>query len=228
MVGNFTCECKNDSIGDGVQCKYIGSIFHWALDGTDSSVRLHGASYKNVDGRKVLYLNGSHSCAETTAVPIQTISFSILCWVQVLSSPGTRNIYSDWSKPFQFRLYIYNQRFCTDLRKKVYRKEDYDNIVSFCGGKITIGQWTHVAFTWSRENRTGKLFSNGTRKGMQEVTDPTKTIDLNPTNHSVYDIGLKRDSGKKDTLHGYLRELIVVERAISDEDVRDVFAWSKN
>jgi len=25
IVGSYTCACKNDSIGDGVQCKYIGT-----------------------------------------------------------------------------------------------------------------------------------------------------------------------------------------------------------
>ena len=85
-----------------------------------------------------------------------------------------------------------------------------------------------MAFTWSRENRTGELFNNGTRTGIQVVKDidQNKTIDLNPTNHPVFDIGLKRDAGT--TLHGYLRDLMVITRAISDEEVKNIFAWSRN
>jgi len=223
-VGSYTCTCKNGSIGDGFHC--IGLFFHWALDGTDSSVRLHGASYNNVDGRKVLYLNGSNSYADTPALPIQNVSFSILCWVQVLRPPETRNIYSDWSEPFQFRLYIHNNKLGADLRRS-YSKSENDTIVSFLDStNITTHQWIHVAFTWSRENRTGELFNNGTRTGIQVVKDEKKTIDLNPTNHPVFDIGYKRDS--KTTLHGYLRDLMVITRAISDEEVKNIFAWSRN
>ena len=87
-----------------------------------------------------------------------------------------------------------------------------------------------MAFTWSRENRTGELFNNGTRTGIQVVKDEdqNKTIDLNPTNHPVFDIGLKRDDGTAKTLHGYLRDLMVITRAISDEEVKNIFAWSRN
>jgi len=226
-VGSYTCRCKNDSIGDGVHCEYIGLFFHWALDGTDSSVRLHGASYKNVDGRKVLHLNGSHSYAETTAVPIQNISFSILCWVQVLSLKPPPHIYSDWSEPHQFRLYFEsNKNLCAELRGHIRK---IDNILILCRRtEITTGQWIHVAFTWSRENRTGELFSNGTQIGTEAVKDHDRTIDLNPTNHIVFDIGLKRDDGTGKTLHGYLRDLMVITRAISDEEVKSIFAWSRN
>jgi len=85
-----------------------------------------------------------------------------------------------------------------------------------------------VAFTWSRENRTGELFNNGTRTGIQVVKNQKKTIDLNPTNHTVFDIGLKRDDGTAKTLHGYLRDLMVITRAISDEEVKNMSAWSRN
>ena len=85
-----------------------------------------------------------------------------------------------------------------------------------------------MAFTWSRENRTGELFNNGTRTGIQVVKDEKKTIDLNPTNHPRFDIGLKRDDGTGKTLHGYLRDLMVITRAISDEEVKNIFAWSRN
>jgi len=62
-----------------------------------------GASYQTVDERKVLYLDGI-SYAETPALPIQTISFSILCWVKILSLPiDDVNFYSSWLSPHQFR-----------------------------------------------------------------------------------------------------------------------------
>ena len=85
-----------------------------------------------------------------------------------------------------------------------------------------------MAFTWSRENRTGELFSNGTQIGTEAVKDHNRTIDLKPNDHAVFDIGLKRDGKKEKTLHGYLRDLMVITRAISDEEVKNIFAWSRN
>ena len=83
---------------------------------------------------------------------------------------------------------------------------------------IAVGEWMHVASTWSRENRIGKLYINGIQTGQQGVTDPTKSLDLNPTGHKVFDIGLKRDAGN--TLDGYLRDLIVIGKAISDQELK--------
>ena len=82
-----------------------------------------------------------------------------------------------------------------------------------------------MTFTWSRENRLGKLYINGTETGSGRVADHSKSVNLNPTGHKVFDIGLKRDSGS--TLNGYLRDLMVIGRAISDEEVHHIFVWSK-
>ena len=83
----------------------------------------------------------------------------------------------------------------------------------------------HVAFTWSRENRVGKLYINGTKSGEMGAT--SGNLDLNPSGHTVFDIGLKRDSSMdKSTLHGYLRDLMVIDREISEEDLNDIFGWS--
>ena len=92
------------------------------------------ASYKTTDGRTVLYLEGNQrSYAETPAIPIQKISFSLLCWVKVLSLPGHHvHIYSDWSSPFQFRLHIDAEpQLCVNLRRPDSQSK---SIVAFCAG----------------------------------------------------------------------------------------------
>lgn len=84
----------------------------------------------------------------------------------------------------------------------------------------------HVAFTWSRENRIGKLYINGTEKS-QETASSSGSLDLQPNDHTVFDIGLKRDSLGESPFHGYLRDLMVIDRAISEEELNTIFAWSK-
>ncbi|KAJ7360315.1 hypothetical protein OS493_016946 [Desmophyllum pertusum] len=61
-----------------------GVPFHWTLNGSDPLVSLYnGSSYNTTDGRTVLYLDGDQrSYAQTPDIPIQKISFSLLCWVK--------------------------------------------------------------------------------------------------------------------------------------------------
>lgn len=85
-----------------------------------------------------------------------------------------------------------------------------------------------MALTWSREGRTAKLYQNGTETGTECIKDQAKDIDLNPNDHTVYDIGLKRDHPRKNvTFHGYLRDLIVINRAITSEEVKDIMIRNK-
>ena len=81
----------------------------------------------------------------------------------------------------------------------------------------------HVAFTWSRENRVGKLYIDGVKTGERTTTWSQGTLDLNPTGHTVFDIGLKRDDMTKNTFQGYLRDLIVIDSAISAKEVDEIF-----
>lgn len=91
----------------------------------------NGATYRSINGTKALYLDG-RSYAETPALPIQTTSFSILCWMKVLSlSEQEIHIYSDWFSPYQFRFGILKDKLCANLRRD-YPK--FSNIVLFCRG----------------------------------------------------------------------------------------------
>ncbi|XP_066021889.1 uncharacterized protein [Pocillopora verrucosa] len=221
-VGSFICTCKAGFSGDGKECKRFKRFrFHWALNGSDPNVSLYNnASYQNTDGRKVLYLSGAqHSYAETPALPIRAISFSIMCWIKVLSLPSNHpvNIYSDWSAPHQFRIFISSRAhhsICANLRNS-RRREMLD---SFCCWKIIPNRWMHVAFTWSRDRKEGVLFIDGIIGGSKRVS--SALLDLNENNHTVFDIGLKRDDMNKPTFDGYMRDLIVVDKALSGDEVK--------
>lgn len=84
----------------------------------------------------------------------------------------------------------------------------------------------HVAFTWSRKNRVGKLYINGVKIGERTTAWSQDTLDLNPTGHTVFDIGLKRDNMNQSTFHGYLRDLMVIDSAISEREVDEIFVQS--
>ena len=97
-----------------------------------------GASYRAIDGKKALYLDGVQgSYAETPPFPIQTISFSLLCWIKVSSLPKESktsiHIYSDWSKPHPFRLFVYAGRLYANLRRR-HLLSSSNSLVYFTGG----------------------------------------------------------------------------------------------
>ena len=71
--------------------------------------------------------------------------------------------------------------------------------------------WTHVVFVWDRSTRIGKLYLNGAYAGEQHYTG--HDIDLNLTNHTTYELGLKKDSMKR--TRGSLRDLMVFLRPLT-------------
>ena len=88
---------------------------------------------------------------------------------------------------------------------------------------IHTDEWMHVAFTWSREELIGRLYIDGFEEGQQRVLGSTINLDLNPTGHSVFDIGLKRDSLFQHTFHGFLKNLMVFDVAITGLEVKKIF-----
>ena len=63
--------------------------------------------------------------------------------------------------------------------------------------------------TWSRADRTVRLFINGEMK-LERTVAGNRNLDFMNTAHSVYDIGLKRDSGT--TVHAHFSDLMLFSR----------------
>ena len=109
------------------------------------------------------------------------------------------------------RMYIEKRRFAQSL-------------IPFCvlfshnQRKIIPSKWMHVAFTWSRDRKEGILYIDGIIKGSKSVANGP--LDLTNNNHKVFDIGLKRDSMRRPTFYGYMRDLLVVDEALSGEEVK--------
>ena len=78
----------------------------------------------------------------------------------------------------------------------------------------------HVAFTWSRDRKEGILYINGNKTDSKSVSNGP--LDLIENNHTVFDIGLKRDSINKPTFDGYMRDLLVVDKALSEDEVKNL------
>ena len=77
-----------------------------------------------------------------------------------------------------------------------------------------------MAFTWSRERKEGILYIDGIKEGSKNVSNGP--LDLIENNHTVFDIGLKRDSINKPTFDGYMRDLLVVDKALPGDEVKNM------
>ena len=81
--------------------------------------RLEGsASYQTNDGIKSLHLDGLSGYAEIPAVyNFRKRSFSIALRFNVHNSHRLGHLVSDWSSPWQFRLYVYERKVFVSLRR---------------------------------------------------------------------------------------------------------------
>ena len=80
--------------------------------------------------------------------------------------------------------------------------------------------WTHVVFVWDRSTRIGKLYLNGAYAGEQHYTG--HDIDLNLTNHTTYELGLKKDSMER--TRGLLRDLMVFLRPLTTREASTLYS----
>ena len=80
-----------------------------------------------------------------------------------------------------------------------------------------VDKWFHVAAVWDSNANEAQLFLDGELFGFQALTSGSYP---KPNSHSIYDIGLKRDTGE--TLKGYLRDLMIVGRAFTEGEVTNI------
>ena len=72
--------------------------------------------------------------------------------------------------------------------------------------------------TWGRVDRKFRLYINGDVKADKLIPD-NPVLDFKNSGHSVYDIGLKRDSST--TTHAYFSDLIIFTHELSETDLKN-------
>ncbi|XP_044176970.1 sushi, von Willebrand factor type A, EGF and pentraxin domain-containing protein 1-like isoform X2 [Acropora millepora] len=217
---SFRCDCATGFVGKLCETEIT---YHWKLDGTDEQINLRGAAkFLLQDGETVLYLNGSQGTfAETPAVPIYTENLTICVWFKSMADLANNQlpIYGDWSAPHSFRLVVENGIFKIQVRDT----NGVDLIIIHsASSSVPRNRWSHVAMTWNRATRRVRLFVNGEVK-YESTVAPDKNINFMNSGHSVYDIGLKRDT--RTFVHAYFSDLMIFTRELgfsSSENVNEI------
>ena len=79
-----------------------------------------------------------------------------------------------------------------------------------------------MVFVWDRSTRIGKLYLNGAHAGEKQSAYTGQDIDLNLTNHTTYELGLKKDSMEK--IRGSLRDLMVFLRPLTTREASTLYS----
>lgn len=74
-----------------------------------------------------------------------------------------------------------------------------------------------MAAAWDRNESEAYIFLNGQKVGTEAQASGSH---LRDNSHTVYDIGLKRDTGL--TLRGYLRDLMIIGKALNEGELANI------
>ena len=97
------------SLGKDLETKFKVIPYDFRLEGT--------ASYQTDNGIKSLHLDGRSGYAEIPAINFRRSSFSIALRFNVDDSYNEGHLLSDWSSPWQFRLYVSDKKVYVELRR---------------------------------------------------------------------------------------------------------------
>ncbi|XP_048576340.1 uncharacterized protein LOC116614139 [Nematostella vectensis] len=192
------------------------------LDGSETSVVLHnGAEYRDINGTKALFFNGVGAFATVPAVDFRRTSFTISIWMMPLTPPESfACIFADWSWPWQFI-----SRYTKDGFIRFLARSNVDFLSNSLSVKtksaFSFGSWNHILFSWNRPLKTFEIFINGLPCATH--VSQHANVDMKENDHTVYDLGLKRDSNNE-FVHGYMRNLTVYRHVVDTQDIHNS-AW---
>lgn len=106
---------------------------------------------------------------------------------------------------------------CTKVYSVLHRSVflgSMKNHTLFSDSSPPVDKWFHVAAAWDQLTNEATLFLDGRKVGSQAQSSGSY---LKDNSNTLYDIGLKRDTG--DTLRGFLRDLIIIGKALSEKEI---------
>ena len=102
---------------------------------------------------------------------------------------------------------------------------DFDSFSCMCSEIIVPrNKWIHVAMSWKRGiSGKLKLYANGEKK-FEAAVNGNVNLDFRNSGRSVYNIGLKIDTG--DTIQAYLSDLVIFNRELPEHELLEEWVQS--
>ena len=88
---------------------------------------------------------------------------------------------------------------------------------------IKANEWTHVVVTWNRQQRTACLRVNNEKETQQVSVD---AIDLPPMKEKFFTVGSGDINLDLTRYKGYIRDVKLFEKALSDSEVETIKGMS--
>jgi hypothetical protein len=214
-------------------------IAHWSIDETSGTNAADSTGTLNANGvlktavasggvdldasgvfSSGVVLDGNAGSYLTTPYidGIQTSSYTIAAWINQRDT-GINTVFSDWRNLWAFRVWAQNGQLGFDQRSN----NPYGNSMGgLYGSGVATDTWQHVAFTWDRDAKTGKVYLNGRLLG--QATSTRSDVDMVDNNRD-YHIGWKEDGG--DTFNGGMDELWVVNEALSQTQLDNLMYYNR-
>ena len=118
-------------------------------------------------------------------------------------------------------IWIYLVLKQTQYRARFFNlTEDVQYFVNLLVRPVPLNQWVHIGASWNRDTVQGQLFVDGKMIKTKSGKSNLGGLDLVSNSHAVYDIGFKRMDGDK--FHGYIRDLRVFRKALTEEEMTRV------
>lgn len=211
-------------------------LAHWSFDETsgtsyaDSSGNgytgtAQGAGVTHVAGEfgDAANFNGaSSSWIKTPYVGgFQSSSFTMSAWVDV-SASAINTIFSDWSSPFSFRLYVDTDSKLTLQMRNTSGTDIFTDGLAKSTTTISNNTWHMVTAAWDRtSSSTGTVtfYIDGVAAGSVNSSSANINV-MNLTGHN-YGIGLKQDGANR--FNGSIDELWVLNSALSATQVNSLY-----
>ncbi len=200
-----------DTSGNGFNGSIIGSGSSWSSDtpsGRGNSLLLNGSSYVNIGD---LYSSSLYS---------KVGSFTVSIWmkpdVSVACSNYTCSIARGMFKDGSDLYYSFSITQGADM--STISVVPYNGAGSDILGKVNLGQWNNVVYTF--DNLTGK--ASGYINGKQTLVPVSKTILASNNNLSWVQVGGTLDSNYD--FHGSLDDFSLYASSLLASDVQNIYA----
>lgn len=173
-------------------------------------------------------LSGNTGGVRVPRIDMATTSFTIAAWIDPTAHTPQAQIFGDWSKRWQMRLFVNSLdtlnpgKLGIDLRADGPLDNNGNILALYTTGTVidlTPG-FQHVAATWDRATKTARLFVDGVQ--VASTVSNSTTIDAVDDNHANYDIGYKQDGGGEFT--GLMDEVWVFNHALSAGELQTLIA----
>ncbi|XP_023931255.1 uncharacterized protein LOC106157441 isoform X34 [Lingula anatina] len=133
--------------------------------------------------------------------------------------------YWDWQ-------FAWRQKFLFGIKdsqvEMKVRNEMEEDLYDLRGGQVRAGMWNHIVVTYQKATNTMNIYLNGVRVGSQTITDPVKNKEIMPMYMDrfapdVFQLGWMPNPQNERAYNGHMKDLLVLNRSLSDNEVRALF-----